>query len=144
MSRLGIDLDFTNHCPEVPSLGHPPSKTWLLSYAAFSLFLCREWAKETRLDLATLPQRKNNGKKKSLPVRYFTLARALSSASKYHTVIAYLRKQKKKELLNYEGKYQWSTWHETQPKLDDTSAVRQKKVFIKQAVGLGFFSPSRY
>ena len=28
---------------------------------------------------------------KWLPVRYFTLARALSSASKYQTVIAYLK-----------------------------------------------------
>lgn len=59
-----------------------------------------------RLDLLTLPQKSNHDIKKSLPVRYFTLARALSSASKYHTVIAYLRKEKKKELLNYEAKYQ--------------------------------------
>lgn len=43
---------------------------------------------------------------KRLPVRYFTLARALSSASKYHTVIAYLGKQMEKELLNYEEKKQ--------------------------------------
>lgn len=36
---------------------------------------------------------------KSLPVRYFTLARALSSASKYHTVIAYLGKGFKKKIF---------------------------------------------
>lgn len=41
---------------------------------------------------------------KRLPVRYFTLARALSSASKYHTVIAYLGKRVGKNLLNYEEK----------------------------------------
>lgn len=60
-----------------------------------------------RLDyLAILPEKKKKKNtediNKRLPVRYFTLARALSSASKYHTVIAYLGKQTEKELLNYE------------------------------------------
>lgn len=59
-----------------------------------------------RLDyLAILPEKKNaEDINKRLPVRYFTLARALSSASKYHTVIAYLGKRMEKELLNYEEK----------------------------------------
>lgn len=59
---------------------------------------------EARLSYSST--KNNNDIKKSLPVRYFTLARALSSASKYHTVIAYLRKRKKKVLLKYEAKYQ--------------------------------------
>lgn len=77
-----------------------------------------------RIDLATLPQKNNNDIKKSLPVRYFTLARALSSASKYHTVIAYLRKQEKRTPEANSVKQNTSeTRHETQPKLDDTSTV---------------------
>lgn len=130
---------FHESLPKRSSIPESPSLKNLIQVMPL-FFSCRGWAKEMRLDLASLSQKNNNDIKKSLPVRYFTLARALSSASKYHTVIAYLRKCKKKELLNYEAKYQWSTWHETQPKLDDTSAGWQRNVFIKHAVVLGFFS----
>lgn len=62
-----------------------------------------------RLDcLAILPEKKKKSPNqrttdinKSLPVRYFTLARALSSASKYHTVIAYLGKGFKKKFKKF-------------------------------------------
>lgn len=123
----GADLDFPSHCPAAQPLGHLPCKTCRVMLV-FSPFLCTGWAKDMRLDYAAiLPEKKKiAGINKRLPVRYFTLARALSSASKYHTVIAYLGKWMEKELLNDEEKTKRSTWHKKQPKRDDTTTVWEK------------------